>query len=109
MNRRYLAPVLVTLTLLTTAGAAVAVDVFNQPGSCQQDAAQSPVIAEFTIASGSAITERFPGFGKAPELDAMAGPLHVVAFAEHHGVPIFGQLRADDAAEQRSSRTWCAS
>lgn len=61
MNRRYLAPLLVTGALLMTAGAALAVDVINTPGSCQRDAAHSPVIAEFTISSGAAMTERLPG------------------------------------------------
>lgn len=29
----------------------------------------------------------------------MTGALQVVVFAEHHGVPVFGQLRADPSVE----------
>jgi hypothetical protein len=63
------------------------------PSNCGRNQAGSPVLAEFDIPAGAAIRQHIPGFGIAPELDAMAGPLRVVVFAgPHNGVPRFHML-----------------
>jgi hypothetical protein len=59
------------------------------PSSCSRNQAGTPIFAEFDMPNGAAFWSHFPNAGKAPELVAMPGPVHVVAFVgTHHGVPV---------------------
>lgn len=70
----------------------------DRPDTCFRNEAGAKVIAEFQISDGAAIREHIPLFGKAPELDGMAGPLTVLVFqGEHVAVPLLPQLQATDA------------
>lgn len=62
--------------------------------SCARQEAGAPVRAEFDIARNELLTTAIPRFGLAPELEG-AGPLRVVLFDVHRGIPVIGQFRED--------------
>jgi hypothetical protein len=67
--------------------------------SCARNEAGNPALAEFDVSSGDAIAVSLPGLANAPELDPGGplhdGPLHVVVFLRHEGIPVIGQLMPD--------------
>jgi len=91
---RWLFALFGTIALSIAAALAVAAaEAPARPGICGRDQAGSPVVAEFDISGGAAIRHHIPRFGIAPELDAMAGTLHVVVFVgPHNAVPRFHML-----------------
>lgn len=85
----------VTLVVVGATAAAYG-DLSLGEDHCAQGASDSPAFAEFDLPNGLALRERFPGFGKSPQLDSMTGAVHVVAFAgTRTGIPVLGRLNGE--------------
>ena len=84
------AGVLLTGAVGATPGALVS-------STCNRQAAGDPSI-EFQVESVTALEERIPEWGLAPELDRVSGPLTVVIFeGPHLAIPVYGVgLTRDD-------------
>jgi hypothetical protein len=90
-------PRLILGLAIATSASVIALGVSAQTSdnSCARQEAGSPVRAEFDIPAYDVMTTVIPRFGRAPELEAVDGPFHVVVFDVHRGIPVIGQFREE--------------
>ena len=90
--RRRAVVALLAGALAVAAGVAIATAVVPPAAgqdTCARNEAGSPSTA-FDLPSVAALRDRLPTFGKTPELDAVPGPIQVVAFeGPHQAIPVF--------------------
>ena len=61
---------------------------------CGRSAAETTVFAELDLAHATDIWSHLPGLKGAPELQAVEGPVHVIAFnGRHMGIPAAGRTQ----------------
>src|SRR5262245_15246778 len=84
-------PRLIVGAAIAIAAAVVALAAAAQSNdtSCARADAGAPVRAEFDVSELQDLKTAIPGLGAAPELEGL-GPLHIVVFDLHRGVPVLG-------------------
>ncbi|MDQ3879578.1 MAG: hypothetical protein M3295_00625 [Chloroflexota bacterium] len=88
---------------------ATATGISARPDVCNRNEAGVPVVAEFDLSNGSELWAHLPAAGRAPELEGLPGPIHVVVFlGQHRAIPnLYGQLLATDVVVAEQPNTVC--